>query len=56
MPSIEKRTENTYRITVSCGYVPNGSKIRKYKKVTMQEGLSEKQKEKELNKIAVMFE
>jgi len=56
MPSIEKRTENTYRITVSCGYAPNGSKIRKYKKVTMPEGLSEKQKEKELNKIAVMFE
>ena len=56
MPSIEKRTENTYRITVSCGYAPNGSKIRKYKKATLPEGLSEKQKKIELNKIAVMFE
>jgi len=56
MPSIEKRSTNKYRITVSCGYAPDGSKIRQHKTVTLPVGLTERQKEKELNRIAVLFE
>ena len=56
IPSIEKRATNKYRITVSCGYAPDGSKIRQHKTVTLPVGLTERQREKELNRIAVLFE
>ena len=56
MASIEKRSDNTYRITVSCGYDSLGKKLRKSKTVTIPENMTEKQREKELNKQAVLFE
>jgi integrase len=56
MASIEKRSENTYRITVSSGYDSEGKKIRKHKTVTVDPGLTPKKLEAELNKQAVLFE
>lgn len=56
MASIEKRSENSYRITVSAGYDSKGKKIRKHKSVTLDPGLTERQKEKELQKEATLFE
>lgn len=56
MASIEKRSENTYRIIASAGYDINGKKLRKYKTVTLPSGMTERQREKELNHQAVLFE
>jgi len=56
MASIEKRSKNSYRITVSCGYLPNGKKDRRYKTITLPDNLTERQKEKELQRQAVNFE
>ena len=56
MANIEARSENTYRIVVSDGYDGNGKKLRKYKTVTLPEDMTERQREKELNKLAVLFE
>lgn len=56
MASIEKRSDTTYRITVSCGYDSKGKKIRKYKTITLPENMTEKQIKKELEKQKVLFE
>jgi integrase len=56
MASIEKRSENTYRITVSDGYDSDGKKIRKRKIVELQPGLTKKQIEAELKRQAILFE
>ena len=56
MASIEKRSNNTYRITVSCGYSPEGKKLFKKKTVTIESTLTERQKEKRLNELAVLLE
>jgi len=56
MPSIEKRSDNTYRITVSCGYDSKGKKLRKSKTITLPSGLTKRQRDKELNRLAVLFE
>lgn len=56
MASIEKRSENTYRITVSAGYDLAGKKIREHKTVTLDPGLTPKQADKALQKQAVLFE
>ena len=56
MASIEKRSENTYRITVSTGYDSKGKKIRKSKTIKLDDSLTEKQKKKELERQAVLFE
>ncbi|KAB3533841.1 site-specific integrase [Alkaliphilus pronyensis] len=56
MASIEKRGENSYRITVSAGYDSNGKKIRKHKSITLDPKLTPKQIEKELNMLAIEFE
>jgi len=56
MANIEKRSENTYRIIVSNGYDINGKKIRKSTTVKLDKNLTEKQKIKELQKLAVLFE
>jgi len=44
MASIEKRSENTYRIVVSAGYDAAGRKIRKYYTVTLPDGMTERQR------------
>ena len=56
MASIEKLGPNKYKIVVSNGYRIDGSKIREKKIITLSDNLTEKQKEKELNKIVVEFE
>jgi integrase len=56
MANIEKRNANTYRIVVSAGYDSNGKKIRKYKTVTLPDDMTDRQREKELNRAAILFE
>ena len=56
MASIEKRSKNTYRVTVSTGYDANGKKQFKKKTFTLDEGMTDKQKEKELTRLSVLFE
>lgn len=55
MASIDKRND-TYRIRVSCGYDASGKQIIKSMSWKPIEGMTEKQIEKELNKIAYEFE
>ena len=56
MASIEKRSDTTYRITVSCGYDSNGKKLRKSKTITLPDSMTNKQREKEVQKQAALFE
>lgn len=60
MASIEKREtkngEDRFVITVSNGYRIDGSKIREKRAVTLPADMSEKQKNKEINRIAYEFE
>jgi len=56
MASIEWRGENACRIVVSCGYLPNGKKNRRSKTLTFPEGMTPKQRAKEAQKQAVLFE
>ncbi len=56
MASIEKRADGSYRIVVSAGYDTAGKKIRKRKTVNLPDGMTERQREKELNRLAVLFE
>jgi hypothetical protein len=44
MASIEKRTENSYRITVSLGYTPDGKKLKRTKTIKLDPGLTERQR------------
>ena len=55
MPTIEKRG-NSYRITVSAGYTPDGKQIKKRKTYTPAMGMTEKQIAKELERQKVLFE
>ncbi len=56
MASIRKRGENSYRITVSLGYTPDGKKLKRTKTVKLDPGLTERQREKELQRQATLFE
>lgn len=56
MASIKKRGDNSYRITVSCGYDIKGKKLSKNKTITLEPGLTDKQINKELQKQAALFE
>lgn len=56
MASISKRGENSYRITVSCGYDSKGKKLFKNKTITLDPSLTKKQIDKELQKQAALFE
>ncbi|TYQ14765.1 UNVERIFIED_CONTAM: site-specific recombinase XerD [Acetivibrio alkalicellulosi] len=56
MASIEKRGENSYRIVVNCGSDSKGKRLKKSKSVTLDPGLTSKQKEKELQRLAALFE
>lgn len=55
MASIEKRG-NSYRIKVSCGYKADGTQVTQRMTWTPDEGMTEKQIEKELQRQAVLFE
>ena len=55
MATITKRG-NTYRIRTSCGYDVNGKQVMRSMTYKPQQGMSEKQIDKELNRQAVLFE
>ena len=55
MAYIEKRGENTYRLTASDGYNA-GAQKRPRKTVRLDEGLTENQREKKLNELAILFD
>ena len=56
MPSIVRKTNNTYKVTVSAGYDINGKKIRKYKTILVDDSLTAKRAEKEAQRLAYEFE
>lgn len=60
MASIEKRGENSYRLTACAGYYTSGDKkgqkIRKRKIITLEPGLTDRQIEKELERQAALFD
>ena len=55
MATIRQRN-NTYQITVSCGYDMNGRQIRRTMTYTPERSMTAKQIEKELDRQAVLFE
>lgn len=55
MATIQKRN-NSYRITVSCGYDVNGKQLRRSMTWTPEPGMTRRQTEKELDRQAVLFE
>lgn len=55
MATIRKRGD-TYQIRVSCGYDTTGKQITRTKTWKPERDMTEKQKEKELQRIAVLFE
>lgn len=46
MAAIEKRGENSYRLTVSCGYDKEGKQIRKTKTIDLSHISPKKQRQK----------
>ena len=56
MPAIQKRGPNTYRVTVSMGYDINNKKIAQRKTFTLDPDLTLKQAEKEILRLATIFE
>ena len=55
MATIRKRGD-TYQIRVSCGYNTNGKQITKTKTWKPDKDMTKKQADKELQRIAVLFE
>lgn len=55
MPTIRKRN-NSYQITVSCGYDIKGKQIRRTMTYTPEKGMTARQIEKEVQRQAVLFE
>ena len=55
MPTIQKRN-NSYLISVSCGYDLTGKQIRRTMTYKPDSGMTQKQIEKELQRQAVLFE
>ena len=55
MATIRKRN-NSYQITVSCGYDINGKQIRKTMTYSPERGMTAKQIDKEVQRQAVLFE
>lgn len=56
MASITKINNTTFQIVVSNGYKTNGQKIRKKKTFRLDTNLTEKQKTKEIQRLAYEFE
>lgn len=56
MASIRKRGKNSWQIIVSCGYDMTGKKLTETMTVKRPLGMTDKQWEKELQKIALEFE
>ena len=56
MAYYEQRSKNTYKLIACQGYDSNGKKLRKTKSVKISDTLTEKQREKELNRLLTLFE
>lgn len=56
MAFYEQVSKYTYRLTVCQGYNSKGKKLRKRKTIKLDETLTQKQAEKELNRQLVLFE
>lgn len=56
MASVEWRSDNSFRVIVSCGYNSKGKKNVKKKSFKLPEGLTPKQREKETQRLATLFE
>ncbi len=56
MASIRKRGKNSYQIIVSCGYDSTGKKLTEQKSVKRPADMTDKQWERELEKLALDFE
>lgn len=56
MAYIEKRSDSSYRITVSAGYNSAGKQIKKQKTIKIDPKLTDKQKEKELERQTILFQ
>lgn len=56
MAFYEQVSKYTYRLTVCQGYNSEGKKLRKRKTIKLDETLTQKQAEKELNRQIVLFE
>ena len=56
MASIEKRGISSYRIVVCTGYDNVGKKLKETKSITLDPNLTDLQKDKELNRLATLFE
>ena len=56
MANIRKVGKNAYKITVSCGYDIHGKHIRRFLTYKPDEGMSESQIKKAVNREAVLFE
>lgn len=55
MAAIEKRGENSYRLTVSCGYDKEGKKLRKYKTIDLS-NISTKKQPAECERQFILFQ
>jgi len=53
--SVEKRSDNTYRLTVSMGYSKEGKKLRKQKTIDLSD-ISVKKRKSEAQRQYVLFE
>ena len=56
MSTIQKRSNNTYTITVSLGYGADGKQIRRTKTIEVDSKLTPKQTEKYVQQEAALFE
>ena len=56
MAYYEQKSRNTYKLIVCQGYDSNGKKLRKTKSIKLSDALTERQREKELNRLLTLFE
>ena len=56
MAAIRKRKNGSYEIRVSCGYGVDGKQHNQYRSYYPEPGMTPRQIEREVNKMAVLFE
>lgn len=56
MANIERRGENTFRVTISAGFDGDGIRVRKKKTFNLDPNMTEKQKDKEIDRMAALFD
>ena len=55
MAAIRKRKNGSYEIRVSCGYGVDGKQHNQYRSYYPEAGMTPRQIEREVNKMAVLF-